>query len=78
MEFPKIEIKTDGIKGHIIIDGIDMSNVVRGYTLVHRAGEVPTLSVELLATDLVMDGESIVDYPKAIVSKKDNGSDKSQ
>jgi ATP-dependent DNA ligase len=43
----RIEIKTDGIRAHIFIDGHEIPHVT-GYQLSHKTGEIPTLQLSLL------------------------------
>lgn len=48
----KIEIKTEGIKSKILLDGMDISNVVTKYEFVHEGGRLPQMQVTLLSTDM--------------------------
>jgi hypothetical protein len=59
---PKIEINTDGIIAHIKVDGNDVCGV-RGYVLTHNAGEIPVLHLDLIATNLTVDGVMLPELP---------------
>lgn len=51
-------IKTDGIKGEVIIDGNKIDGVT-GYTFTHRAGELPELTLRLNC-DLQIIGDHVL------------------
>ena len=59
MENSRIEIKTDGAFSQIFIDGKKL-NGVRNYKLEHAAGEAPTLTLDLNAFDLTVDGQMLL------------------
>lgn len=58
MENSRIEIKTDGTSSQIFIDGRKL-NGVRNYKLEHAAGKAPTLTLDLNAFDLTVDGQML-------------------
>lgn len=58
MENSRIEIKTDGTSSQIFIDGRKL-NDVRNYKLEHAAGKAPTLTLDLNAFDLTVDGQML-------------------
>lgn len=58
MENSRIEIKTDGAFSQILIDGKKL-NGVRNYKLEHAAGEAPTLTLDLNAFDVSVDGQML-------------------
>lgn len=64
MSFPKIEIKVEGTKSRIYIDGV-MVKSVRGYSLTHSASsrDVPVLKMELEACNCTVDGEFLPALP---------------
>ena len=56
----KIEIKTNGAKTEIFVDGHKL-NGVRSYRLEHGVGNrVPTLTLDLNALNLSVDGEMLL------------------
>lgn len=59
MENSRIEIKTDGAFSQIFIDGKKL-NGVRNYKLEHAAGEAPTLTLDLNAFDLTVNGQMLL------------------
>lgn len=59
MKNSRIEIKTDGAFSQIFIDGKKL-NGVRNYKLEHAAGEAPTLTLDLNAFDLTVDGQMLL------------------
>ena len=59
MENSRIEIKTDGISSQIFIDGRKL-NGVRNYKLEHVAGKAPTLTLDLNAFALTVDGQMLL------------------
>nr|DAG65875.1 MAG TPA: hypothetical protein [Bacteriophage sp.] len=59
MENSRIEIKTDGTSSQIFIDGRKL-NGVRNYKLEHAAGGAPTLTLDLNAFDLTVDGQMLL------------------
>ena len=58
----KLEIRADGLDAHVVIDGQDVSDVVREATLRLQAGQVPELEIEFLATDTVIEIGGRVSY----------------
>lgn len=78
----KIEISTDGARGCIKIDGIDVSDIAQEIVYIHRAGEIPTVNVKFLAPDLsceCVEGRLIPNdlpapYDKFYVRKIEKGS----
>ena len=58
MENSRIEIKTDGAFSQIFIDGRKL-NGVRNYKLEHAAGKAPTLTLDLNAFDVSVDGQML-------------------
>ena len=59
MENSKIKIKTDGAFSQIFIDGKKLKGV-RSYKLEQAVGEAPTLTVDLNAFDLTVDGQILL------------------
>ena len=59
--FPKIEIESHGTKAKIKVDGIEVHGV-RRYALVHEAGKVPMLKLDLIAVDVTVDGKQVLPY----------------
>lgn len=57
--FPKVEIETHGVAGKIKLDGIEVHGV-RRYALVHEAGKVPMLKLDLIAVDVTVDGKQVL------------------
>ncbi|MFH8581627.1 hypothetical protein [Streptomyces zaomyceticus] len=53
-----VRITTDGVSAKVEIDGVDMSRLLRGYTLEHRVNEPPLLVLYASghATPAVFDG----------------------
>jgi len=51
----KIEIRTDGAFSKVFIDGNEVRGV-RSYSLAHKAGELPSLQLDLTALDVTVDG----------------------
>lgn len=58
MKNSRIEIKTDGAFSQIFIDGKKL-NGVRNYKLEHAAGKAPTLTLDLNAFDVSVDGQML-------------------
>lgn len=58
-----ILIKTSGIKTELFIDGKKV-NKVRKIAFEKKAGEAPVVCVDLLATDMEIDGELIPELPE--------------
>lgn len=59
---PKIELKTEGFKTTILIDGKEISGA-RTVHFSHEAGKVASLTITLTAIDLNFDGNIIPDLP---------------
>lgn len=53
----KVEIRHNGTVGSLALDGVDVSNGVRGYQLSATAGRLPLLTLDPLVTEAVIDGE---------------------
>lgn len=51
---PKIEIKTDGIQGFVMVDGVQLTGVV-GYSVRHGVGDIPHVTVEFASHDLTIE-----------------------
>lgn len=56
---PKIEIKTEGIKGRILVDEKEVPGV-RGYSIIHTAGSIPIVQLDLMGADLSIDGDGFI------------------
>ncbi len=56
---PRIEIETSGISGKIRVNGTEVPGV-RRYALVHEAGKVPMLKLDLMAVDITVDGKQVL------------------
>ena len=55
-----VEIKIDGVLGQVIVDGVNVKNI-REYRLVHKAGEVPRLELDIISPYSTVKGEMKVD-----------------
>ncbi|NBI10264.1 hypothetical protein D1641_09610 [Colidextribacter sp. OB.20] len=55
----KIEIKTEGVKGKVLVDGKEMPGV-RSYSVHHDAGSIPMVRLDLIGTDLFIDGNGFI------------------
>jgi hypothetical protein len=51
-----IQIKTEGTRGTVILNGVDVSNQVTGCEIVAYAGEIPVVKLAFLA-DLDFEGD---------------------
>lgn len=63
MQMAHILIKTSGIKTELFIDGKKV-NKVRKIAFEKKAGEAPVVCVDLVATDMEIDGELIPELPE--------------
>ena len=61
--FPKIAISQNGIFTDIKIDGQPISGV-RGFSISQKGGQLPTLSLDLLACDMTIDMACIPKLPE--------------
>ena len=59
---PKIEIRQKGILTEIYIDGTRL-NGVRGFSISQKGGQMPILSLDLLACDMTIDTACIPALP---------------
>lgn len=59
----KAIIETNGIKGKITIDGNEISGVT-GYTITHRAGNIPELTLKLNCDLQVIGKEVLIPLPE--------------
>ena len=59
---PKIEIKTDGIKTVVKINGEEI-NKVRGVLFKQEPGDVPIVQIDILAVDMTIDADMIPALP---------------
>lgn len=66
----KVEIKQDGLQTHIILDGKDISHMVRAFSFGRDATEVsiPILHLDINALDLAVDSDCVVRLPEAFAS----------
>lgn len=55
----KIEIKTHGSQGSILVDGKEVPGV-RGYSISHSANGLPSVKLDLVCTNLVFDGNGVI------------------
>lgn len=60
----EIEIKLDGARASLIVNGTDISNKVRKYTLTHEAGNLAILTVEMNAINVSVAGGVISEVPE--------------
>lgn len=54
----KVKIETHGTIGRVYIDGKEVSQI-RGYTIEHNAGELPVITLRLLATEVEIDADDV-------------------
>lgn len=59
---PKIEIKTDGTKTVVTINGEEI-NKVRGVLFKQEPGDVPVVQIDILAIDMTIDADVIPALP---------------
>lgn len=61
----KVEIKQDGCRTHIILDGKDISRMVQRFSFGMDAtkNETPVLKLDVIATDLSVDSACIPALP---------------
>lgn len=55
----KVEIRSNGVEGHVFVDGKEVPDV-RGYSISHYAGGLPVFKLEIVTTDLVLDGSGFL------------------
>lgn len=55
----KVEITTEGIKGTIKVDGVEVPGV-HSYSLNHEAGNIPVFQMNVLASELTLDGNGFI------------------
>lgn len=63
----KVEIKQDGCITHIILDGKDISHMVRAFSFgqdVGKAEDCPILRLDIVATDLTVDSTCFPALPE--------------
>lgn len=63
MANPHIEVKTDGCQAKIFING-ERIDGVKGVSFEHKAGAIPILHIDLLATDMTIDAVTIPILPE--------------
>lgn len=64
----KVEIKTEGPFGKIIVDGIEIQDKVTGFELIHKAGELPTLTIKFSGVDInVISQQTQIEIPKHVL-----------
>ena len=54
-----IRIKNKGATAEIYVDGKKVPGV-RGYSIEHKAGELPIVQLDLVGTDLTFDGDLVI------------------
>lgn len=63
MNLPEIVIKTTGgCRAEIFIDGKELNGVC-GYSLIHRAGELPQLQLDMAATSVTVEAKMLPALP---------------
>lgn len=55
----KVEIRSNGIVGHVYIDGKEVPDV-RGYSISHFAGGLPVFNLEIATNELILNGSGFV------------------
>lgn len=66
MALPRIEITTNGVVGTVIkVNGVKVDGV-RSFKVEQNAGEIPALKMELIATDLTLDGVALPILPDVL------------
>ena len=60
---PKIEIKTDGVRAKILIDGTDISGCVKSYKIEQKAGEPATMEIDAFGLDMSIDAKVMPALP---------------
>lgn len=62
----KIQIKQEGSKTYIILDGKDISNMVRAFSFEKDASKkgLPVLKLDVISTDVSVDGACIPELPE--------------
>lgn len=60
-----IQIKTSGTKGKLLLNGMDISECVTGYEIIHNAGTLPKIKVQLTG-NLHMQGDMILKLPEPL------------
>ena len=58
-----ITITTDGAQASILMNGIEISNTVSEYTIVHKAGELPVINLKITGVDMSVNGVMIPELP---------------
>lgn len=55
-----IEIRTNGTRGSICVNGVDISRYVASFSLNMKAGDLPRLTINMLAFDgIKVDGDLV-------------------
>ena len=63
----KVEIKQEDCKTHIILDGKDISHMVRAFSFgqdTRKAEDCPVLHLDVVATDFMVDSACIPALPE--------------
>lgn len=56
-DLAKIKIKTDGLRGTVILNGEDVTNQVTCYEVIHKANCLPVVRLDFLADELEFEGD---------------------
>ncbi|MFI3202649.1 MAG: hypothetical protein R3Y54_14225 [Eubacteriales bacterium] len=67
-----IEIETKGLLGTVIkINGVEVQNLVRKFTLVQNAGSFPQLILEMKGSDIAIGGSALISVRDKDVDEED-------
>lgn len=61
-----IRIEIDGMCAKLIIGAKEVPDIISGYTLNHFAGKAPTLRLDVVGIDVVVNGSAMVRYPELV------------
>lgn len=66
MSVPKIQIKTDGCKASVLLDGKDISSGITEINFSLDASHIPTINFKFLATNMEIDTELVPELPECL------------
>lgn len=63
---PKVEIKSDGIRTQLLVDGVDISGITSAFALSQKAQNVPVLTLEIPCAEVTVDTITQMQFPPEI------------
>lgn len=62
-----VQIRTEGERGTVVVDGHDISTGVTGVDVEALAGQMPIVTLHLAMPTVLVDGEAVVRLPEVTV-----------